>query len=185
MQKKERIQFVKAIFLETQIEDTSGVSLKDTNDSIHLDLNNVDYITKTDILEDDTGSVQVDSNKVENVENAGSLDDNESVHVKFNKAENIEKGEFYMKFKSKVRSRGRPKGSSRVRYGSKKKKGVMKISKNIESTNNETDNGDSKHYQKYKKARFEVMKNDGSCVNEKKWTKIQQYPQRWSIILLQ
>ena len=63
MRKKERIQFVKAIFLETQIEDTSGVSLKDTNDSIHLDLNNVDYITKTDILEDDTGFVQVDSNK--------------------------------------------------------------------------------------------------------------------------
>ena len=61
----------------------------------------------------------------------------------------------------------------------------MKISKNIESTNNETDNGDSKHNQKYNKARFEVMKNDGSCVNEKKWTKIQQYPQRWSIILLQ
>ena len=44
----------------------------------------------------------------------------------------------------------------------------MKISKNIESTNNETDNGDSKHNQKYKKARFEVMKNDGSCVNEHK-----------------
>ena len=63
MRKKERIQFVKAILLETQIEDTSGVSLKDTNDSIHLDLNNVDYITKTDILEDDTGFVQVDSNK--------------------------------------------------------------------------------------------------------------------------
>ena len=44
----------------------------------------------------------------------------------------------------------------------------MKISKNIESTNNETDNGDSKHNQKYKKARFEVMKDDDSCVNEKK-----------------
>ena len=44
----------------------------------------------------------------------------------------------------------------------------MKFSKNIESTNNETDNGDSKHNQKYKKARFEVMKNDGSCVNEHK-----------------
>ena len=44
----------------------------------------------------------------------------------------------------------------------------MKFSKNIESTNNETDNGDSKHNKKYKKARFEVMKNDGSCVNEQK-----------------
>ena len=44
----------------------------------------------------------------------------------------------------------------------------MKFSKNIESTNNETDNGDSKHNQKYKKARFEVMKNDGSCVNEQR-----------------
>ena len=74
-----------------------------------------------------------------NVDNAGSLDDNETVHEKFNKAENIEKREFYLKSKSKVRSKGgRPKDSSRVRYGSKQKNGVMKISKNIDSTNNET-----------------------------------------------
>ena len=127
LQVEERIRFGKAIFPETQTKDTSSVSLEETYYYVQLDLNNVHYITKTDILEDDTGSVQVDSNKVEIFENAGSMDDNEPDHVKFNKAENIEKGEFYMKFKSKVRSRGRPKGSSRVRYGSKKKQALHDI----------------------------------------------------------
>ena len=57
LQVEERIRFGKAIFPETQTKDTSGVSLEDTNDYVQLDLNNIHYITKTDILEDDTGSV--------------------------------------------------------------------------------------------------------------------------------
>ena len=57
LQVEERIRFGKAIFPETQTKDTSGVSLEDTYYYVQLDLNNVHYITKTDILEDDTGSV--------------------------------------------------------------------------------------------------------------------------------
>ena len=115
---EERIRFGKPIFPEILTEDTRGVSLEDNHDSVHVDLK-----------------------KVENIENADSMEVAESVHeyLTMNKVENIEKGEFHMKFKSKVKSRGRPKGSSRVKYCSKKKRGFTMISKNRESTKDGTD----------------------------------------------
>ena len=68
------------------------------------------------------------------------IDKYQSSNANLNLIEKSEKGEFHMKFKSKVKSRGRPKGKSKVRYyGYKEKRVIKETSKNfkpIKSVNN-------------------------------------------------
>ena len=67
---------------------------------------------------------------------------NQSCNVDLNSGEKIKKGEFHMKFKSKVKSRGRPKGKSKLSYFGFKERRVMKeTSQNFKSAKSANDNG--------------------------------------------